>query len=244
MADLEQRSEAWFAARRGKLTASNLGAALGLVSYTSRQEAFNRMLGTSVFVGNEATRWGTEKEPDAIADYERITGNVVTATGLHTHPEHTWLAGSPDGLCGLRGMIEVKCPYYFRRDGSRVHNEIPAHYYCQVNALLEICDRDWCDFVSWSPNDGMRFMRVYRDHTTFKFLLPFYHEFHARMVAGASTPAKLTKTSKELISETVTAAAASADRVMWEYAILSSNEGKRTPETEDDVFSWDSEDNF
>lgn len=243
MAELEQRSEAWFAARRGKLTASNLGAALGLVSYTSRQEAFRRMLGTSEFVGNDATRWGTEKEPDAIAEYERITGIAVNATGLHTHPEYPWLAGSPDGLCGLRGMIEVKCPYYYRRDGTRVHSEIPTHYYCQMNALMEICDRDWCDFVSWSP-ESMRIMRVFRDSDTFHHLLPHYREFHARMEAGESTPNKLSKSSKDLIIEVVTAAAASADRVMWEYAILSSSEGRRSAETEEEAGIWIPDDNF
>ena len=55
MADLQQRTPAWHAARQGKLTASNLGASLGMVSYTSRAVAFRRVLGIDKFEGNVAT---------------------------------------------------------------------------------------------------------------------------------------------------------------------------------------------
>ena len=118
MSDLEQRTPEWYEARRGKLTASNVGAALGQVSYTSRAEAYRRALGTDTFTGNDATRWGVLHEADGILAYTKLTGADVTATGLHTHEKFPWLAGSPDGLVGEEGLIEVKCPYYYRRDGS------------------------------------------------------------------------------------------------------------------------------
>ncbi len=121
---LEQRTEAWHAARRGKLTASNLGALLGQVSYTSRAEAFRRALGTDEFQGNEATEWGTANEPNGIAYYEQVTGNKVVETGLHTHPNYNWIAGSPDGLVGSEGIVEIKCPYWQRTP----HAAIPGHF--------------------------------------------------------------------------------------------------------------------
>ena len=43
--------------------------------------------------------------------YEYHTGNEVTETGLIVHPTHQFLAASPDGLIGLDGCIEIKCPY-------------------------------------------------------------------------------------------------------------------------------------
>ena len=70
MADLQQRTPAWHIARRGKLTASNLGAALGQVSYTSRQVAYKRALGLDKFQGNEACQWGNDNEMNGIAAYQ------------------------------------------------------------------------------------------------------------------------------------------------------------------------------
>ena len=54
--DLQQRTPGWHEARRGKLTASNLAALLGQVSYTSRKQAYLRALGKDPFSGNQATR--------------------------------------------------------------------------------------------------------------------------------------------------------------------------------------------
>jgi putative phage-type endonuclease len=166
---LAQRSEAWFAARKNKLTASNLGAALGQISWTTRAEALRRARGTSEFKGNEATEWGTNMESVGIGVYSELTGNVVTETGLHTHAEHTWLSGSPDGFVGADGIIEVKCPFYRRV----VHATVPSYYWMQCNALMEITDRQWCDYICWTP-EVVGVYRIYRDTDTFKQLLPYY----------------------------------------------------------------------
>lgn len=198
----QQRTSAWRAARRGKMTASNLGAALGLVSYTSRVEAFRRALGTDTFTGNEATQWGTDNEPNAITDYSALTGNVVQATGLHVHPTIPWVAGSPDGFVGEEGMIEVKCPFYFKKGGGRLHKEIPNHYYLQMNALLEICNRKWCDFVTWCP-EGMAVYRVTRDPYAFDFLLSYYGQFYAAMEANMANPPPLSFNDKDAINHCI-----------------------------------------
>ena len=163
---LEQRTNAWFAARKGKLTASNLGALLGLVSWTSRTEAYRRMMGWSVFQGNPACDYGIKMEDAAIASYSQETANRVEASGLHVHKDAKWIAGSPDGLVGADGMIEVKCPFY----NKVPHKQIPNYYYVQINCLLECCNREWCDFVSWTPGQ-MSVFRVMRDPVLFKWLL-------------------------------------------------------------------------
>ena len=89
MAHLQQRTPAWHLARQGKLTASNLGAALGQVSYISRVSAFRRAVGTEKFEGNVDCEWGTKNEANGIMDYQTLTGNNVVATGLHLSPDHT-----------------------------------------------------------------------------------------------------------------------------------------------------------
>ena len=191
MADLQQRSEAWHIARKGKLTASNLGAALGISSCVTRNVAFKRAIGTDKFEGNEATNWGNNNENNALVDYQVATGNIVEPTGLHIHEHHTWIAGSPDGLVGTEGMIEIKCPFYWKKNNrGRLHRSVPLHYYLQMNACLEIAKRTWCDYVCWAP-EGMLMYRTYSDPMLFEYLLPYYSQFYAAVEAGASGPPPL-----------------------------------------------------
>ncbi len=201
MTDLEQRTLAWHNARRGKLTASNLGALLGQVSYVSRLTAYKRALGQDEFVGNIATQWGTDNENTGICAYHMLTGNLIQPTGLHTHTLYDWLAGSPDGLVGSEGMIEVKCPFYFRKDGTgRLHKDIPLHYLQQVNALLEITGRQWCDYVCWTP-EGMLVYRVQRDPELFQYLLHHYSRINAAIRANLPKPPSLSAIEKAKIKQ-------------------------------------------
>jgi putative phage-type endonuclease len=219
MAELQQRTPAWHVARRGKLTASNLGAALGQVNYVSRVVAYRRALGLDKFQGNDATEWGNANEANGIVAYQSLTGNVVTATGLHIHPDYSWLAGSPDGFVGDEGMVEVKCPFYFRRDGSgRLHKQVPGHYYQQMNALMEICNREWCDYICWSP-EGMVVYRVKRDRACFDFLLTYYGQFYAAMQAQADGPPPLAKEDKaKIATQLADALSRSVDYAYWTLA--------------------------
>ena len=180
---MQQRTPEWFSARRGKLTASRLGAAAGVCPFLSRKKYMTELLTEPEFKGNAATSWGTRNEHNACHDYMVRTGNLVTKFGFQCHPDIEWLGGSPDGFVGDRGMIEIKCPFH----KLVCHERVPAHYLCQVNALLEIFDRDWCDFVSWTPM-RMRIHRVYRDPLLWDFLLDRYTCFHACMVRGAPMP--------------------------------------------------------
>lgn len=167
------------------------------MSYVSRACAYRRAIGIDKFEGNDATEWGTQNEANGILAYQQLTGNIVKASGLHIHPHLDWLAGSPDGLVGEEGMVEIKCPFYHRK-GGRLHKKVPPHYFMQVNALLEICNRKWCDYVCWAP-EGMVVYRVYRNSACFDFLLPFYTQFYAAMEAKADNPPPLSKDEKALI---------------------------------------------
>tara|TARA_B100001996_G_C18662583_1_gene593646 strand:+ start:995 stop:1816 length:822 start_codon:yes stop_codon:yes gene_type:complete len=172
-----QRSAEWFAERVRKITASNLGACLGLVSYTSRIEAYNRAMGASPISEintpekkNEACEYGIANEPHAIAEYERVTGNRVDEARFVPHPTIKWIGASPDGYVGDMGMLEVKCPWFYKIP----HAKVPMHYYLQMNCQLECTGRKWCDFVSWTPQQGMNIYRVLPDPTLFNWLKTNY----------------------------------------------------------------------
>jgi putative phage-type endonuclease len=256
-AALQQRTVAWHAARKGKLTASNVGAALGLCPWTTRLQAYHRAMGLDRFIGavfnealgrqpmsantllralcgagNDATRWGTTNESNGILAYSAHTGNVVKNTGLHVHPHNPWLAGSPDGLIGTEGLLEVKCPYWRKKDGTRVHKEVPTHYYLQVNLCLECSEREWCDFISWSP-EGYKIYRITRDKELHELLMPHYLSFFSAMQRAATAPPAVCAQEKAEIERAVKDSMAThINYLFWDKVDLEIS--PPSPEAEDD----------
>jgi putative phage-type endonuclease len=148
-----QRSKEWFAARAGRLTASNFGAALGLSPHMSRQELWRQLTGRSQFAGNVATDWGTAHEAEAISAYEEHTGNIVLPASFV--PWDEWCGCSPDGYIGDVGLLETKCPYT-----QKLYETWPDHYRAQVIGQLAITGRWWCDCWCWTPNESRVVERI------------------------------------------------------------------------------------
>jgi hypothetical protein len=80
-----QGTQAWLDARKYRLTASNFGAAAGRNRFRSPEELAHEML-HGEFKGNDATRWGSEKEPVALADYVTQKQAQATSTQLAAPP--------------------------------------------------------------------------------------------------------------------------------------------------------------
>lgn len=93
---------------------------------------------------------GKELEGLARSSYEMETGSIVKEVGYVELNDY--VGGSPDGLVGEDGMIEIKC----RRDSlyvkSAVSRSIDTKYIWQMQHFLYITNRQWCDFVVFSEN--------------------------------------------------------------------------------------------
>ena len=187
---LPQGSNSWLAARKYRLTASNFGSAVGHNPWTSADKLVEDMLFGN-FKGNDATRWGNEKEAIARQLYilkKRIqlssqkkvsSGSVdfqVFESGLHVWKDYPFLAASPDGIVhenGETGLVEIKCPY-----SLRIYNQIPEYYYDQIQGIMGILNCNWCDFVVWTPS-AMLIERVPFDRNYWESdLLPKLKEFY------------------------------------------------------------------
>lgn len=183
-----QRTEAWHMVRLGKFTGSQVGNLLvqprskadkeaGLLSETAKSYIFEKVVeqitGIRKDFSSPATDWGTMYEPEAIALYESRTFIEVDSCGYIPYNDES--GGSPDGLIGTEGMIEVKCPYnvenHFKNlllDEGDFQNEYKL-YYSQIQMNLLATNRQWCDFVSYGaheqiPDDlRMRIIHIYRD---------------------------------------------------------------------------------
>ena len=182
---MEQRSNEWYEARKGRVTGSAVGAILGLSSFATTDDVMRRMVREYYnqepdFKGNVATDYGTFNEPNALEDYQLESGNDVEECGFYTHAD--WLGASPDGLIGDKGLIEIKCPYGKRNDQPPVFLPIDEqpHYYAQIQIQLYCTGREWCDFYQWSAY-GSNLERVNYNPQWIEMFLPqlelFYQDY-------------------------------------------------------------------
>jgi putative phage-type endonuclease len=235
--NLQQGTPAWFNARKGKLTASNFGAAAGVNPYCSRKKQLRLTLGLEKWKGNnDACRWGTNNEKNAVKDYMVRTGNIVKDHGISTHPDYAWLGGSPDGLIGDDGMIEAKCPFV----NKVCHTKIPLYYYCQINGLMEILNREWCDYISWTPTE-MKVYRVYRDRELFDFLMEKYMLFFACMQRGCDCMPNMSSADKAITTQRIEDSDAKTDYGFWTAVEPGNLKGKWEGPPDDPYLSYSSD---
>jgi len=169
--DIPQRSEAWFAARVGKVTASRIadmmaktksGWGAGRTNYLAELVA-ERLTGVSQsgYV-NGAMQRGVETEPEAITAYEFYSDNAVTPVGFIPHPTIEQSGASPDGHVGDDGSVEVKCPNTSTHIDTLLGGSVPGKYILQIQWQLACSGRSWCDFVSYDsrmPEELKLFVR-------------------------------------------------------------------------------------
>lgn len=157
---LEQRSDAWFAERMGRVTASRIadvmaktksGPSASRTNYAT-QLLMERLTGRAApSFSNAAMDWGTETEPQARAMYCFVEGVEVIETGFHRHPEIEWSGASPDGLSDIRGLVEIKCPNSTTHIATLMGKKVDRKYIYQMQWQMACTEKRWCDFVSFDP---------------------------------------------------------------------------------------------
>jgi len=153
----DQGTPEWFAARLGKPTGSNYAKVLAKGEGKTRTEYLIKLAleqATGVIadsVQTQAMKDGTEREPFARGLYESSRGVFVDEVGFCLHD--TLETGvSPDGLIGTSGMIEIKSPTPQVHREYMARDDVPPAYKAQVQGQLWVCEREWCDFVSYHPD--------------------------------------------------------------------------------------------
>ncbi len=110
-----------------------------------------------------AMAWGTEQEPNAKLAYTKQTGHEITEAGFIIPDGTDSYGGSPDGLVGDDGLIEIKCPEDVTLAMYHADGEFPVQYKPQVQGLLLISGRAWCDFYVFHPQLTPFLMRILPD---------------------------------------------------------------------------------
>lgn len=201
MDNIEQRTDDWFAARLGKVTASSLHKVLARTKtgYGADRANYLTQLVLERVTNSKAEgyinaemQWGIDQEPFARAAYEAHTGVLVDEVGFMPHPTIEMSGASPDGLVGDSGMVEIKCPSSKTALECWLSDDpVESKYFAQMQWQMACAGRDWCDYVVFDPRMPQKTQlfihRVNRDNewlaSTEKEVVKFLAEVDAKVAA-------------------------------------------------------------
>lgn len=187
-----QGTDEWRRARMGVPTASEFSTvlAVGKNGGPSRERrtymfklAGERLTGElAESFTNKHTERGHAMEPDAREAYAFVRGVEPQQIGFVRR--HDVNAGaSPDSFVGDDGVLEIKTKLPHLQLETLVENKLPSEHVAQVQGLLWITGRRWCDFVSYWPNLPLFVTRVPRDEAYIARLAVAVAEFNAELSA-------------------------------------------------------------
>ena len=221
--NIEQRTPEWFKQRKGKITGSVAGAALGVNPYMTPMQLIRRMVREyhgleSEFTGNIATEYGTLHEPLAQMEFVTKHGYAVHEVGFYVHPDYAWLGASPDGIAtnlnDQKYILEVKCPFGLRNDLLPEFKSLEQqpHYYAQVQIEMACAGIKQAHFYQWNKyGDSLEivtFNQEWFDDAIIK-LLAFYNCF----LSEIDNPAHLESLTPEIVDDNALALLAEYDQI-------------------------------
>jgi hypothetical protein len=158
--ECEQGTEEWKAARAGIATASTFADVLATIK--SGEAAARRNLRARLVVErltgcivegfqSAPMRQGIEREPMARDAHMARTGAWVKQVGFIRH-DSIECGASPDGLIDDDGALEIKCPELATHLAYLRLKAEPPEYTAQIQGVMWVAERSYCDFVSFNPD--------------------------------------------------------------------------------------------
>ena len=189
--DLIQGSEDWHAARCGLLTASEMKL---IITPTLKMAANDKTRAhlwelaaqritkyvEPQYVSNDMLR-GHDDEIEARGLYVKHHAEVADC-GFITNDRWGFTIGcSPDGLVGKDGVIECKSRCQKYQMQTICTAEMPDDYLIQVQTILLVSERVWCDFISYSGGMPLFVQRVFADDKVQEAIVRAATEFEDRL---------------------------------------------------------------
>lgn len=177
----QQRTEEWYKQRLGRFSCSQFYRLMTEPRLKADKEAGNLSDGAMTYVyecvaerltGKRAkdeftskyTEHGIDNEPVAKGIYNAVFNCIIIDSSYIEYGING--GGSPDGMVGEDGLIEIKCPYTIT---SHLQHKIldlidvgKSEYYWQCLGYLLITGRKWIDFVSYHPDYPGKLQIVYK----------------------------------------------------------------------------------
>lgn len=157
----------WLSLRAGKFTGSDFSVMLGngetkrkMILEKATEHILGKPCNKDHYVSADMLR-GIELESVARQLYMEETFNDVKEVGFIEKDEYCGV--SPDGLVNEDGIIEIKCPKDTVFVEQSITGKIKPEYYTQIQYVLYITGRQWCDYVAYNENFPLLIRRYERD---------------------------------------------------------------------------------
>ncbi|XP_069361994.1 uncharacterized protein [Maniola hyperantus] len=192
-------NQEWLKERKIRLTASFFGQVCKLRPATSCKNVVKQLL-YNKFKGNDATKYGSENEPVAVKDAEKVLGLQIEPCGLFIDEKRPYLGASPDGLVGDDTIVEIKCPssasnlspveaidqkkITFCTNDSNLDNiklKRNHNYYYQIQGQLQITQRKYCIFIVWTPL-GLVYEKIEKNNDFWNSIVSKLDEFYFKCI--------------------------------------------------------------
>lgn len=161
--DIEQGTPEWLQLRNGRITGTSLKRLMGaekkrlLASVIASQEVGFDLEDSDSYVSFDM-QWGTDQEPMARIEYEKLTGIKVKKHGFIQHDTKWPFFGlSPDfHTLDNTGAIEIKCPTTTTHVLNCLNNKLPSDAkndcrYQVYSYFVVHPELQWLDFISYDP---------------------------------------------------------------------------------------------
>ena len=169
----EQRTDAWWEARRGIPTASSFNKIVkadGSRATKATRDLYLYKCAASRLTGireesytSPAMKVGVEREDFSRWVYAMEREVLVDEVGICISDCGRWGA-SPDGIVGDNGIIEIKNVIGSTLVAYNLGGKLPSGKIQQVQGQLFVAEREWCDFIAYSPKLPVFIVRVEPDH--------------------------------------------------------------------------------
>jgi len=152
---MEQRSEEWFEARRGKITGTVAWRLLGSdavikeLAIEKYAEAHSTCDLSSRSINSPDVNRGIEEEGGVRARFEMEHNVEISEVGFIKKDD--FCGCSPDGLIGEDGGIEIKCPAY-KNHLKNMCNFIDKTHIAQMQWFMYCTGRSYCYFASYNED--------------------------------------------------------------------------------------------
>jgi predicted phage-related endonuclease len=188
LTDIEQGTDAWYAARAGIVTASEMSKVLAKGEGKTRAKYMNRLIAERITgypvetYQNQRMLDGHGYEEEARQILEEACAEEIVKVGfIRNHEEIGGVGYSPDFLIGDEGIGELKSRNPDLQVELLLADRVPPEHKAQIQSGLWVSKRTYCLFASHCPGLPMFEKRVERDEMYIVDMKAEVIKFYAEM---------------------------------------------------------------
>lgn len=168
----------WLDWRRQGVGASDAPVIMGVSPFKTINQLWKEKVMGWQQPDNPAMARGRALEDEALGQFMMETGHFLTPQVRKEHSKYPWMRATLDGWDEEKKiLVEIKTC-------RAVHEDVPDHYYPQLQHQMEVVGVDEMYYYSYDGSDGL-ILRVKKDSEYVRSLVEKEQSFWNRVLEGA-----------------------------------------------------------